>query len=83
MIDFFVRFRAETLSTHYAALVGQPSCWRSLLVGKPQPLKMFPLLIRQLYVVGVQSMLIILISGLFIGMVLGLQGYTILVDFWR
>ncbi|WP_370443884.1 lipid asymmetry maintenance ABC transporter permease subunit MlaE [Aliidiomarina sp. B3213] len=51
------------------------------IVGKPQPLKMFPLLIRQLYVVGVQSMLIILISGLFIGMVLGLQGYTILVDF--
>ncbi|RUO37572.1 ABC transporter permease [Aliidiomarina shirensis] len=51
------------------------------LVGKPQPRKMFPLLIRQLYVVGVQSMLIILISGLFIGMVLGLQGYTILVDF--
>src|SRR5690554_3311148 len=51
------------------------------LVGKPQPLKMFPLLMRQLYVVGVQSMLIILVSGLFIGMVLGLQGYTILVDF--
>jgi phospholipid/cholesterol/gamma-HCH transport system permease protein len=51
------------------------------LVGKPQPRKMFPLLLRQLYVVGVQSMLIILISGLFIGMVLGLQGYTILVDF--
>ena len=49
------------------------------LVGKPQPLKMFPLLMRQLYVVGVQSMLIILVSGLFIGMVLGLQGYTI---FW-
>src|SRR5690554_4040870 len=51
------------------------------LIGKPQPRKMFPLLMRQLYVVGVQSMLIILISGLFIGMVLGLQGYTILVDF--
>lgn len=51
------------------------------LIGKPQPRKMLPLLIRQLYVVGVQSMLIIIISGLFIGMVLGLQGYTILVDF--
>ena len=51
------------------------------LVGKPQPRKSFPLFIHQMYVVGVQSMLIILISGLFIGMVLGLQGYTILVDF--
>ena len=51
------------------------------LVGKPQPRKSFPLFVHQMYVVGVQSMLIILISGLFIGMVLGLQGFTILVDF--
>lgn len=51
------------------------------LIGKPQPKKSFPLFIHQMYVVGVQSMLIILISGLFIGMVLGLQGYTILVGF--
>lgn len=51
------------------------------LIGKPQPRKSLPLFIHQMYVVGVQSMLIILISGLFIGMVLGLQGYTILVDF--
>ncbi len=47
----------------------------------PRPRKGLPLLIRQLYVVGVQSMVIILVSGLFIGMVLALQGYTILVDF--
>lgn len=51
------------------------------IIGKPQLRKSFPLFMRQMYVVGVQSMLIILISGLFIGMVLGLQGYTILVDF--
>jgi phospholipid/cholesterol/gamma-HCH transport system permease protein len=35
-------------------------------------------LIQQLYVVGVQSLIIILVSALFIGMVLGLQGYTLL-----
>ena len=35
-------------------------------------------LIQQLYVVGVQSLVIILVSALFIGMVLGLQGYTLL-----
>ena len=35
-------------------------------------------LIQQLYVVGVQSLIIIVVSALFIGMVLGLQGYTLL-----
>lgn len=39
------------------------------------------LTIRQMYVVGVQSLLIIVVSGLFIGMVMALQGYTILVDY--
>ncbi len=39
------------------------------------------LLIKQLYVVGVLSLPIILVSGLFVGMVLGLQGYANLVDF--
>lgn len=43
--------------------------------------KGFKLLIPQLYMVGVMSMIIIAISGLFIGMVLGFQGYTILVKF--
>ena len=51
------------------------------LIGKPQFRKHFPLLIKQLYVVGVQSILIIIVSGLFIGMVLGLQGYNVLVNF--
>jgi len=35
-------------------------------------------LTQQLYVVGVQSLIIMLVSALFIGMVLGLQGYTLL-----
>ncbi|MEC4749476.1 lipid asymmetry maintenance ABC transporter permease subunit MlaE [Methylomicrobium sp. Wu6] len=39
------------------------------------------LLINQVYSVGVLSFLIIVISGLFVGMVLGLQGYYILSDF--
>ncbi|GAA5194420.1 lipid asymmetry maintenance ABC transporter permease subunit MlaE [Ferrimonas gelatinilytica] len=51
------------------------------LVARPQWGKMRPLLVHQLYQIGVQSMLITLVSGLFIGMVLGLQGYLILVDF--
>ncbi|MBW8189475.1 lipid asymmetry maintenance ABC transporter permease subunit MlaE [Neiella marina] len=40
-----------------------------------------PLLVRQMYVVGVQSLLIILVSGLFIGMVIALQGYQVLVSY--
>jgi phospholipid/cholesterol/gamma-HCH transport system permease protein len=51
------------------------------LFGKPNFVKGFPLLVKQIYVVGVQSLVIILVSGLFIGMVLGLQGYTIMVDY--
>lgn len=51
------------------------------LVKPVQPLKMLPLLIKQLYVVGVQSLVIIVVSGLFIGMVLSFQGYTILVGY--
>ena len=39
------------------------------------------LLIKQLHAVGVLSLPIILVSGLFVGMVLGLQGYANLVDF--
>ncbi|HGX92602.1 MAG TPA: lipid asymmetry maintenance ABC transporter permease subunit MlaE, partial [Candidatus Tenderia sp.] len=39
------------------------------------------LLVQQLYSVGVLSLLIIAVAGLFVGMVLGLQGYYTLVDF--
>lgn len=39
------------------------------------------LLGKQLFAVGVLSLPIIIVSGLFIGMVLALQGYNILIDF--
>ncbi len=54
--------------------------FRSLL-GKPEFRKQWPLLMKQLYAIGVQSLLIIAVSGLFIGMVLGLQGYLVLTTF--
>lgn len=41
-------------------------------------LKRFFLTVRELYFTGVQSLIIILMSGLFVGMVLGLQGYDTL-----
>ncbi|KEF31597.1 Putative ABC transporter, permease component YrbE [Marinobacter nitratireducens] len=52
-----------------------------VLAGVPRPVTGFPLLIKQLYSVGVLSLAIVVVSGLFIGMVLGLQGYTILSDY--
>ena len=51
------------------------------LVGKPDGLRGLNRLIQQLYFVGVLSLLIIVLSGLFIGMVLALQGYNILSKF--
>ncbi|MBI4357426.1 MAG: lipid asymmetry maintenance ABC transporter permease subunit MlaE [Gammaproteobacteria bacterium] len=39
------------------------------------------LLVKQLYSVGVLSLIIIVVSGGFVGMVLGLQGYTTLIKF--
>ena len=51
------------------------------IVARPAPITMFPLLLKEIYFVGVLSLIIIVVSGLFIGMVLGLQGYTILVDY--
>ena len=38
----------------------------------------FRLIVRELYFTGVMSLIIILVSGLFVGMVLGLQGYRTL-----
>ncbi len=52
-----------------------------ILGGVPSVLVRVSLLIQQIYSVGVLSLLIILVSGLFVGMVLGLQGYNTLVDF--
>jgi len=49
-----------------------------VLFGRKSPGSALQLLIKQLYAVGVLSLVIILVSGLFIGMVLGLQGYNIL-----
>ncbi len=41
----------------------------------------FHLTIREIYYAGVMSLIIILVSGLFVGMVLGLQGYDTLVRY--
>jgi len=67
-LDFCQRAGASFIFLFYA------------ITGKPR-LKSFHLLWRELYMVGVLSLIIMVVSSLFIGMVLGLQGYTILVKF--
>jgi phospholipid/cholesterol/gamma-HCH transport system permease protein len=49
-----------------------------LLVYSGQSFRRLHLTIREIYYSGFQSLLIILVSGLFIGMVLGMQGYETL-----
>ena len=43
--------------------------------------KMFRKVVRQVYVIGYQSLFVILLFGIFTGMVLGLQGYYMLIKF--
>nr|VFK41572.1 MAG: phospholipid/cholesterol/gamma-HCH transport system permease protein [Candidatus Kentron sp. SD]VFK47630.1 MAG: phospholipid/cholesterol/gamma-HCH transport system permease protein [Candidatus Kentron sp. SD]VFK77713.1 MAG: phospholipid/cholesterol/gamma-HCH transport system permease protein [Candidatus Kentron sp. SD] len=52
-----------------------------VLAGIPGLFLRPQLVIAQIWSVGVLSLLIILVSGMFVGMVLGLQGYHTLVDF--
>lgn len=54
--------------------------WQALVCW-PRWRQALPLLIQQIYAVGVLSLVIIVVSGLFIGMVLGLQGYNILITY--
>ena len=50
----------------------------AMLLNSGQSLRRIHLTIRELYFSGVLSLLIIMVSGLFVGLVLGLQGYDIL-----
>lgn len=50
------------------------------LFAKPHP-KLFHLCVAQVYQLGILSLPIIITAGLFIGMVLSLQGYYVLVDY--
>ncbi|MGI9311805.1 MAG: lipid asymmetry maintenance ABC transporter permease subunit MlaE [bacterium] len=51
------------------------------LAGAGRAAPRFSLVLEQLYAIGVLTMLIVVVSGLFVGMVLGLQGYYQLVNF--
>jgi len=64
----------ERLGRAHLLLVG-------ILGGLPSLLVRPGLLVAQIHNIGVRSMLIVAVSGLFVGMVLGLQGYYVLSEF--
>lgn len=74
-----------SLGHHGMHLVRQYGKAGMLLLGVlfrvPNVRKGFPLLLQQIYAEGVLSLVIVIVSGLFIGMVVGLQGQHILAKF--
>ncbi|MCF2857483.1 lipid asymmetry maintenance ABC transporter permease subunit MlaE [Pseudoalteromonas sp. SMS1] len=80
MIDLLQKLGHKTLS-RFASIGRATQMLLGALLNVPNVRKGTPLLIKQLYMVGHQSLLIIMVSGLFIGMVLALQGYTVLVGY--
>ena len=80
MMDSLQRLGRLTLG--WLNRLGRASLFLLRLLGALAALSRRPgLIIKQLYSVGVLSLPIIAMSGLFVGMVLGLQGYANLVDF--
>ena len=80
MVSTYVRFVGR-LSLELMRTIGRCSLmlWHTVW-GKPHA-KLIPLVVEQVFQLGILSLPIILTSGLFIGMVLGFQGYNVLVDY--
>jgi phospholipid/cholesterol/gamma-HCH transport system permease protein len=52
-----------------------------VLINSGPAFRRLPLTVREVYFSGVQSLVIIMVSGLFVGMVLGLQGFQTLQNY--
>jgi len=74
----------ELRSSLIESLTGLGSVVRFLLrliVNSPGALRRYDLILQQIYNSGALSLVIIMLSGLFVGMVLGLQGFQLLQRF--
>ena len=80
MINASLRFIGR-ISLQFIQTIGRCCLmlWHTIW-GKPHP-KLFPLVIGQVFQLGILSLPIILTSALFIGMVLAFQGYNVLVGY--
>ncbi len=79
-MSFFQQLGRHALATFQRLGRANLFLW-AVVAGMPSLLFRLRLLIQQLFAVGVLSLVIIVVAGLFVGMVLGLQGYYTLVDF--
>lgn len=80
MLDWFAGIGKSTLDT--LEKTGRAFLFlMATLAGLPALLLRPRLLVKELFSVGVLSLLIIVVSGIFVGMVLGLQGYVTLSKF--
>ena len=80
LVEWFRGVGARTMGT--LARLGRANLFIVRILVGIFPLFWRPgLVVAQLYSVGVLSLVIIVVSGVFVGMVLGLQGYNTLVDF--
>ncbi|MBL4711207.1 MAG: ABC transporter permease, partial [Gammaproteobacteria bacterium] len=80
MLDFFQHVGATTL--HRFRRLGRGSLFLfDVVVGCGSLITRPGLLIKQIYSVGVQTLVIIVVAGMFVGMVMALQSYYALVDF--
>jgi phospholipid/cholesterol/gamma-HCH transport system permease protein len=73
--------------------IGKPCCTRILLLGqfaifflrillrKPKLLRILPIFLTEMHVLGTLSLLIMLLSSVFVGMVIGIQAYHTLQKF--
>lgn len=80
MLNYLQRLGASGLEI-LGTLGRAGQMWWLAMIAPPDWREGPRLLVRQLYFIGVYSLIIIVVSGVFIGMVLALQGYTVLVRF--
>ncbi|MEP7247859.1 MAG: lipid asymmetry maintenance ABC transporter permease subunit MlaE [Gammaproteobacteria bacterium] len=72
----------ENLIVTFLRTVGRVALFLASLLRQSGPAFGRPrLIVNQIYNAGARSLIIIMLSGLFVGMVLGLQGYTLLQRF--
>ncbi len=80
LLDFLQQLGHRSLSIF--ARLGRASQFLLVTLMALPSVVMRPfLLVKQMYNTGVQTLLIILVAGIFVGMVLALQAYIVLVDF--
>ncbi|MGE5523682.1 MAG: lipid asymmetry maintenance ABC transporter permease subunit MlaE [Rhodospirillaceae bacterium] len=82
MFDRLAHLNVRTIGHHTVEILYRLGYWSRFfaltLAHSGQSLRRFRLVIRELYYTGVLSLIIIIVSGLFVGMVLGFQGYQTL-----